>query len=67
MRNNMLEDALYNYIKEHQEDNNIDSVDILHAFPKCRPDSIAASLTVLRIQKRIERVNLGIHYKYITL
>lgn len=66
MRNKELEDVIYNYIKDN-EDDAIDSVDIVHSFPKYPAEFVLLAINYLRTNKRIKRVEIGIHYKYIIL
>ena len=66
MRNKELELLLYNYIKEH-ENNHIDIVDLISAFPSKGANRILTTLNTLRINKYIERVNIGMYYYYKTI
>jgi hypothetical protein len=60
-------DEIYNFISGAQVMSDIDSVDIINAFPNLNPDTIFESLIELEDDKLIMRVAVGIRYKYITI
>jgi hypothetical protein len=66
MRNKDLEEKIYLYIKEHEGDN-IDSTDIINRFTHYNNDVLLRSINHLRVNKRIERISIGIYYKFTTL
>lgn len=63
MRNLELELLIYNYIKEHESDH-IDLVDLLCVFPSKGGERILDTINILRTNKYIDRVAIGIYYYY---
>lgn len=66
MRDKVLEESIYLYIKEHENDN-IDTVDITTKFQQYNPDKLMISINHLRVNKKIQRESIGLHYKYTIL
>lgn len=64
MRNKLLEDLIYEYIKNHERDH-VDTVDLVSHFKNHSPEEILTALKHLRVNKCISRVSIGIHYKFI--
>lgn len=66
MRDISLEIEIFNYILNHESDN-IDMLDLIVLFPKVDHNLLMDALIHLRTDKKIYRVNIGIHYKYTTI
>lgn len=66
MRNKKLEDEIHNYIRTHQDMMNIDFHTICGVFSKSNEDTIKTTLSHLRVNKRIFKIQLTeLYYKYI--
>ena len=67
MRDKELEEKVYNYIKEHEEDN-VDIVDVVCAISDYGGIKILDTISDLRVNKFIDRVDIvGNYYKYVIL
>ena len=67
MRDKELEEKVYNYIKEHEQDN-VDMVDIICAISNYGGIKLLDTIGDLRVNNFIDRVNLtAIYYKYVIL
>ena len=67
LRNKELELLIYNYIKEHENDH-IDIVDLACAFPSNGGEKLLNTISSLRVNGYIEKVNASsIYYYYIII